>query len=426
MTESQNPPNLEAMIGYVIRRHVHDALRTALTDTRVVVLLGARQTGKSTLARTVAAEIEGMAVASLDNQTLRDAANADPKGFLTARRRPILIDEIQRAPDLLLEIKDIVDEDQTPGQFLVTGSANILTAPKIKDALTGRAEYITLWPLSQAEIAGRTSNFVDTLFAGEPPPVADAPVGRDAFGEIVAAGGYPEARLRVPARRRAWCRNYIRSLVERDLRDISDAEKLGEMPRLLRRIASQAANLFVANAIGQKMKLDHKTVAAYTGLLETIYIVRRVQAWRPGIGSREIQQEKIYIVDSGLMASLLGANETRIRNDDQITGKILENFVAMEIARLTEVSETQPRQYHYRQESGRDEIDVVLEDDYGRVTAAEVKAAATVGTADYRALVKLRDARGDRFLCGVVFYTGPETVPLTDRIWAVPISALWA
>jgi predicted AAA+ superfamily ATPase len=426
MPKSRNAQPDQPIIGYEIRRHVHDALLTALTDTRVVVLLGARQTGKSTLARTVASEVDGMDVASLDNRTLREAANADPKGFLASRRRPILIDEIQRTPDLLLEIKDIVDEDQTPGQFLVTGSANILTAPKIKDALTGRAEYLTLWPLSQAEIVGSTTNFVDALFAGDPPRVADAPVGRDAFAEIAAAGGYPEARRRPPARRRVWFRNYIRSLVERDLREISDAEKLGEVPSLLRLIASQAANLFVPGEIAGKMKLDKKTVSAYTSLLETIYIVRRVQAWTPGIGSREIQHEKIYIVDTGLMANLLGANEQRIRTDDQITGKIVENFVAMEIARLAEVSETQPRQYHYRKRSGRDEIDIVLEDDSGQLAAAEVKAAATVDSGDYSALVKLRDARGDDFVCGVVFYTGPKTLALTDRIWAVPISALWS
>jgi predicted AAA+ superfamily ATPase len=198
------------------------------------------------------------------------------------------------------------------------------------------------------------------------------------------------------------------------------------MPSLLRLIASQAANLFVPRAIAGKMSLDHKTVSAYTRLLETIYIVRRVQAWTPGIGSREIQHEKIYVVDSGLMAYLLGANQQRIRTDDQVTGKILENFVAMDIARLAEASETQPRQYHYRQESGRDEIDVALEDDYGQITGADVKAAATVDPPDYRALVKLRDARGAHFLCGVVFYTGSETLALTDRIWAVPISGLWS
>lgn len=426
MTEPPFPHTTGPSSGYVIRRHAHGPLLAALSDTRVVVLLGARQVGKSTLARTIAAEVAGMDVASLDDRTLREAANADPKGFLAARRRPVMIDEIQRAPDLLLEIKDIVDHDLRPGQFLLTGSANILTAPKIKEALTGRAEYLTLWPLSQAEVAGAHSNFVDALLTGQPPIVTGAPVGRDVFVDLVARGGYPEARLRVPSRRRVWYRNYIRSLVERDLRDISGAEKLEQVPRLLRLIASQAANLFVPSGIGNKIGLDKETVAAYTRLLETIYIIQRVQAWRPGIGSREIQHEKIYVIDSGLMVHLLGANEQRIRTDDQITGKILENFVTMEIARLAEASDSQPRQYHYRQQSGRDELDIVLEAPSGEIAAAEVKAAATVGAADYRALAKLRDARGSDFIAGVVFFTGPDTLPLTDRIWAVPISGLWA
>lgn len=412
--------------GYVIRRRAHDRLLIALSDTRVVVLLGARQVGKSTLTRAVATEVDGMTIASLDSRTLREAANADPKGFLADRRRPILIDEIQRAPDLLFEIKDIVDHDPRPGQFLLTGSANILTAPKIKEALTGRAEYLTLWPLSEAEIAGSGANFVDAILNGEPSQVTDAPVGRAAFVDIVARGGYPEARLRAPDRRRVWYRDYIRSLVERDLRDIASAEKLEHVPRLLRLIASQSANLFVPRAIGSKIELNRDTVTTYTRLLETIYIVHRVQAWTPGIGRREVQHEKIYIVDSGLMAHLLGADEQRIRSDDQVTGKILENFVAMEIARLIEVSESQPRQYHYRQQGGRDEIDIVLETPSGTIAAVEVKAAATVDPIDYRALAKLRDARGTDFVMGVVFYTGPATLALTDRIWAVPISALWA
>lgn len=211
-------------MSYEIRRRAHEPLLTALGDTRVVVLLGARQVGKSTLTRAIAAERAEMEVVSLDDRSLRQAANDDPKGFLGARRRPVLIDEIQRAPDLLLEIKDVVDNGGAPGQFLLTGSANILTAPKIREALTGRAEYLTLWPLSQAEIAGTTTNFVDALFAGEPPRIAGAPVGRDAFVDVVAAGGYPEARTRRPERRRVWYRDYIRSLIERDLRDIATAE----------------------------------------------------------------------------------------------------------------------------------------------------------------------------------------------------------
>ena len=407
----------------VIDRIAHPSILTALADTRVVAVLGARQVGKSTLTRRIAAADWPMAVVNLDDATLRDAAASDPAGFLAGYGRPVLIDEVQRAPDLLLAIKEIVDADTTPGQFLLTGSANILTAPKIQDALTGRAEYVTLWPFAQAEIASASTNFVDRLLDADPPRVEAAPVGRDAFVDVIARGGYPEARARSDARRRTWYRDYITSLVERDLRDISDARRLHVVPKLLRLLAAQAANLFNSNSIAGKLNIRYETVADYTQLLETIYIVRRVQAWTPGLGSREIQHEKVYIVDSGLMAYLLGADRKRIAEDVQITGKILENFVAMEIARLAETSRLQPRQYHYRRRDH--EVDVVLETPDGRIAGAEVKAAATVRTSDYKGLAKLRGARGDEFIAGVVFYTGARTIALTDRIWAVPISSLW-
>lgn len=407
----------------VIDRIAHPSILTALADTRVVAVLGARQVGKSTLTRRIATADRPMAVVNLDDATLRDAAASDPAGFLAGYGRPVLIDEVQRAPDLLLAIKEIVDADTTPGQFLLTGSANILTAPKIQDALTGRAEYVTLWPFAQAEIASASTNFVDRLLDADPPRVEAAPVGRDAFVDVIARGGYPEARARSDARRRTWYRDYITSLVERDLRDISDARRLHVVPRLLRLLASQAANLFNSNSIAGKLNIRYETVADYTQLLETIYIVRRVQAWTPGLGSREIQHEKVYIVDSGLMAYLLGADRTRIAEDVQITGKIIENFVAMEIARLAETSRLQPRQYHYRRRDH--EVDVVLETPDGRIAGAEVKAAATVRTSDYKGLAKLRGARGDEFIAGVVFYTGARTIALTDRIWAVPICSLW-
>ena len=407
----------------VIDRIAHPSILTALADTRVVAVLGARQVGKSTLTWRIATADRPMAVVNLDDATLRDAAASDPAGFLAGYGRPVLIDEVQRAPDLLLAIKEIVDADTTPGQFLLTGSANILTAPKIQDALTGRAEYVTLWPFAQAEIASASTNFVDRLLDADPPRVEAAPVGRDAFVDVIARGGYPEARARSDARRRTWYRDYITSLVERDLRDISDARRLHVVPKLLRLLAAQAANLFNSNSIAGKLNIRYETVADYTQLLETIYIVRRVQAWTPGLGSREIQHEKVYIVDSGLMAYLLGADRTRIAEDVQITGKILENFVAMEIARLAETSRLQPRQYHYRRRDH--EVDVVLETPDGRIAGAEVKAAATVRTSDYKGLAKLRGARGDEFIAGVVFYTGARTIALTDRIWAVPICSLW-
>ncbi|MGH3110291.1 MAG: ATP-binding protein [Gaiellaceae bacterium] len=410
-------------MAYIVRRHVHDVLLRALEDTRVVVLLGARQTGKSTLTREIAASDHPADAVSLDDPALRDAAAADPAGFLAGFPRRVLIDEVQRAPDLLLAIKDAVDRDPTPGRFLLTGSANILTAPRIQEALTGRAEYVNLWPFSQAEINGSDGGFIDHLFGGSPPWVKNAPVGRGAFAEFVARGGYPEALARDDARRRRWYASYIRSLVERDLREIADAHKLEHVPRLLTVIASQAADLFAPTTMSNKLQLDNGTVQSYTLLLETLFIVKRIQAWTPNLGNREVHKPKIYLADSGLLAYLLGADEHRIATDPQVTGRILETFVAMEIARLREHARTETRQYHYRRD--RDEIDIVLESMSGDIVAVEVKAAATIHPTDYRALVKLRDARADRFVAGAVVYTGASTIPLADRIWGIPISGLW-
>ena len=397
----------------------------ALDDTRVVLLLGARQVGKSTLAGQIAENDHPANTVSLDTQAPREAANVDPEGFIAGLKRPVLIDEVQRGgADLLLAIKSVVDKDQTPGQFFLTGSANVLSSRKVLDALTGRMEVVTLWPLAQAEIEESKRNFVESLFAGEPPDIENAPVGREALGARLTAGGYPEARLRDSRRRRRWFDSYIETTLDRDLADITDAYKLKEMPRLLRLLASQAANILVPANISNDIALHRETIEAYIGLLEAVFLVHRLPAWAPGIGKREIRHPKVYLADTGLLLHLLGANEERLANDDQVTGKALENFVAMEVLRHAEWSEQTPKLFHYRQ--GRDEIDLVLEDRGGAIAAVEVKASASIREADWRALSRLRDARTKSFRCGVLLYTGEATVPLGDRIFAVPISALWA
>lgn len=408
----------------MFKRHAEPLILDALQDTRVVMVLGARQVGKTTLTQEIAQGPHPARILSLDDQATRNAARNDPTAFIAALSGSTLIDEVQRVPDLLFAIKVAVDDDKTPGRFLLTGSANVLTAPKIFEALTGRIEVLNLWPLSQAEIERATVNFVDALFAARIPQLSGVPIGRQAFVDRVASGGYPEARLREGVRRERWFENYLRTTFERDLRDVSEAHKLDEMPRLLRLLASQAANLFSAKRIGDKLGLDHKTVRGYVKLLETVYLVKEMPAWRPGIGSREIQSPKVYVPDSGLLAFLLGADENRIATDDQITGKILENFVAMEILKHVDWARTRVRQYHYR--DGREEVDVVLETRSGDIAAVEVKAAATLDDTDYRPMEKLRDRRGKSFIAGVLLYSGAETLGIGDRLWAVPISSLWA
>jgi hypothetical protein len=405
-------------------RHAQPLVLEALTDTRVVFVGGARQVGKSTLARAIARGEHPAEELSLDHRTTREAALADPEGFIAGLNGPVFIDEIQRAPDLLLTIKDAVDRDLTPGRFLLTGSANVLTAHKVKDALTGRMETIPLWPLAQSEIHGTSTNFVDALFAGEPPRIAGATVGRDAFVDVVAAGGYPEARVRSGRRRARWFASYLDTTLDRDLRDTSDARKLHEVPRLLRLLASQAANVISYRGIAAKLDLTHDTVREYVGLLQTIFLVRLLPAWRPGIGAREAHAPKAYVIDSGLLAHLLGADERRIAVDDQVTGKALENFVVIEVLKHADWAGTDALAYHYRQRD--EEVDLVLESRAGEIVAVEVKAAASVSRREFRAMERLRDGSGERFKAGVVLCTCAQTIPLGERLWAVPFSGLWA
>lgn len=285
-------------------------------------------------------------------------------------------------------------------------------------------ETIRLWPLAQSEIRGATTNFVDALFTSAPPVVAGAPVGREAFGSIVAAGGYPEARLRHGRRRARWFANYVDTTLDRDLREISSARKLDEVPRLLRLLAAQAANVLSYRSVAAKLDLDHATVREYVGLLQTVFLVRLLPAWRPGIGAREVQTPKAYFSDSGLLAYLLGADEDRIATDDQVTGKVIENFVAMEVLKHADWARVDTTAYHYRQRE--DEVDLVLESRAGEIVAVEVKAAASIMRREIRPIEKLRDTRGKRFKAGVVVCTAAQTTPLGDRLWAVPLSSLWA
>ncbi|MGH2879543.1 MAG: ATP-binding protein [Solirubrobacteraceae bacterium] len=405
-------------------RHLRPLLLEALNDTRVVFVTGARQVGKTTLTREVAREEHPMRIVSLDESATRQGAARDPAGFLAALSSPVLIDEIQHVPDLLLEIKSVVDRDTRPGRFLLTGSANILTSKKVKDALTGRIETLNLWPLAQSELQGAGANFVDALFAAEPAQLSGCTVGRQAFARIVLAGGYPEALTRTGRARARWFESYIDSTLDQDLRDISDAIKLEEMPRLLRLIATQAANLLSYRNVASRLGLSAVTVKAYVGLLEQLFLVRRLQAWRPGLGAREVSTPKIYVTDSGVLANLLGADEARIAEDDQVTGKILENFVAMEVLKHVGWAANRVRLYHYQRD--REDVDLVLERADGQIVAIEVKARASIGNRDSHWLVKLRERTGSRFVAGVVIHPREQTVPLGDRLWALPIAALWA
>jgi uncharacterized protein len=408
----------------LIERHARPLIVDALSYSRVVLVLGARQVGKSTLAKQVVTYDHPAAVVTLDDQATRDAARVDPHGFIAGLRGAVLIDEVQLVPDLLYAIKQAVDDDPTPGRFLLTGSANVLTAPRISESLAGRVRRIELWPLSQSEIHGSAGNFVDRLLASDPPQVSDAPVGREAFVELVARGGYPAVHALSERQRSAWYRDYIQGIVERDLRDIASVQKLSQMPVLLRLLAMNSAKLLNYRKLARDLQISDKTVSAYVELLRTAFLIHVVPAWRPGLRSRELHTPKLYLTDTGLLTQQLGVNEKRIAEDDQVTGHALETFCGMEILKHQGWATEHSTLRHYRAHD--DEIDILLEAQSGDLAAVEVKATASIREHDWRVMRKLREDSPEQFKAGIVLYTGRQTIPLSDRIWAVPISGLWS
>jgi uncharacterized protein len=361
----------------------------------------------------------------MDDKGARETAQSDPAGFLAGFGGPVFIDEVQRVPDLILAIKRVVDRDQTAGRFLLSGSANILSSRKVQEALTGRIELLRLWPFAQAELEHSAENLVDMLFAGDVPRVRNAPIGRAAFASRVAAGGYPEAQARDGRRRDRWFSSHLATTFERDIRAIADLQKGHEMRQLLSVLAARSANLLRYASIAKALEIDQKTVKSYIELLQAIFLVQTLPAWRPSFLGRAVHAPKVYITDSGLLAHLLGANENRIAQDDRVTGVALETFVAMEVMKHASWSEVDPRIFHFRDRWGG-EVDLVLEDRSGRVVAIEVKARASFSQKDTAVLAKLRDYLGEQFTAGVIIHAGEQTIPAGDRLWALPVSGLWA
>jgi predicted AAA+ superfamily ATPase len=411
----------------MIERHAQKLVLEAAKDSRVIMLAGPRQAGKTTLVRELAAGALPMSYVTFDEAGARRAASEDPVGFVAGLQRPVAIDEVHRAPEVLLEIKRVVDRDPRPGDFLLTGSARALSLPQVADALVGRVETIDLWPLSQAEVEGASLNLVDALFAGTPPGIADAPAGREAWLERALAGGLPEARQRPAGRRRdAWFSAYLEMLVERDVRDLADIRALDEVPALLTLLAARSTGPLNAASLAGELRISEASVRRYLALLDAVFVVLRVPAWRRNLGRRATAAPKCQLVDSGVAAHLLGVDRSRLARDPALGGGLFETFVRMEIVKHADWSEAQPRVFHLRTRAGKQEVDAVLERRGGQLVGVEAKASATLSKRDFRGLEELRDSRGDDFVAGVVIHPGEQTLPFGDRLWALPVSALWS
>lgn len=409
-------------MGYV-ERALAPTVVDAMGEARVVALLGPRQSGKTTLVRALASGSLAADYLTLDDEPVRSLALGDPAGFAAGLKARTVIDEVQRVPDLLLAIKSRVDRDDTPGQFLLTGSANLRRIPSIADALPGRADYLTLFPFTQGEIAGRPERFLETLLAGRAPSISGAPVGRGPYVDRIVTGGFPEAARRSPAARTRFFNGYAESIVDRDVADagrVRDAQSVGT---LLRLVAARSGSLARYDALGRDAGIDGKTAKSHLDVLERLFLVRVRRPWHTNLGKRQVKAPKLYIADPGLMASMVGADARRVREDDGLAGALFETFVAVELERQASWMPSPISFWHYR--DGEREIDIMVEAPSGEVVGIEVKAGATVRPPDFSGLTQARERLGERFRCGIVLYSGEQTLPFGDRLWAIPLAALW-
>ena len=407
------------------RRHLVSNVIEALGDTPVVAVVGARQVGKSTLVKALGEGEYPARYVTLDDPAVFAAAQSDPVGFISSRPEPLIVDEVQRVPDLFRPLKAEVDRARRPGRFILTGSADVMLVPHLGEALVGRMELLTLWPLSQGELRGVREAFVGCAFADNPPEPPPIDLTRDELIDAILAGGYPEAVDRASqGRRKRWFRSYVALLLNRDVRELAHIEHLKEMPRLLDLAAARITSLLNYSEMAQSLAIPQSTLKRYLALLEKAFIVRLVPPWSSNRSKRLVKSPRVHLVDTGLACSLLGMTREAIEDDPKTLGPLLENFVAMELTKQAGWSRTAPLVYHYRTYAGR-EVDVVIEAPDGSVGGVEVKASASLGKRDFAGLDSLAEDSGPRFHRGIVLYTGREPLRFGPGMWAWPVGALW-
>jgi len=401
----------------MINRTILKDLQEALAVFPVVLLCGARQVGKSTLVLSLCEHY-----ITLDDITQLDGARADPKRFIQDLPRPIVIDEIQKAPELLPAIKEEVDRKRKNGDFLLTGSANLLGYKKVTESLAGRMGVMELLPLSCREMANRAdANLADDLFSAEWPN-NKTPQSSNLLLDSLLQGGYPELqKIHTQRGRNLWFSSYVSTYIERDVRDIGELRHIDRFIHLLNILAPRSATLLNKAELSRTAGIEQKTLTNYLSLLEMVFQIKRIQPYSTNLGKRFVKSPKLFFTDSGVLCHLLGLNSKETLRNSSHYGAILETFVFTELLKAVQYSESPTRLWHYRT-SDQHEIDLLIERD-GKVIPVEIKAAKTVRKKDFKHIEDLQ-SRNSTVKNGVIFYQGEQLVPF-GKNYAMPIPMLF-
>lgn len=405
-------------------RYLKAKILRSLEVSPVVLLTGGRQTGKTTLMREIGHEKEYQYI-SLDNLRYLASAREDPIGMLEQFQPPLIIDEVQRAPEIALPIKLKIDENRSPGMYALTGSSNPLVAPRLSDSLAGRMFILHLWPLSQAEILSTQPRLIEMLFHPEWIPQTYPRWPREELVQRLVMGGYPSVQNFPPEIREEWFNNHLKTLLERDIQDLAQIRKLEELPYLLQLLAHRSGSLLNTSEISRTVKIPFSTLNFYLTLLEALFLIIRQPAWHKNATKRMTKSPKLYLVDPGLLTFLIGADEKRLLSQPMILGSVLETFVMMEIEKLIGWSSLRLQTYHYRTATGI-EVDLLIENPAGQIVGIEIKSSETIRTEDFKGLRALREELGSLFLRGILLYPGSDVIPFGDNLYALPMSSLFS
>lgn len=400
-------------------------LRKALGSRRVVMLTGPRQCGKTTLARKLISE--QTAYRTLDDAGARQAAENDPHLFVefAPEGGTLIIDEVQKVPDLLSAIKKVVDQNNRPGQFLITGSANIMHLPTVQESLAGRVSKIRLRPLSQGEISGASPLFVERAFA-QNFTIGKTRYRRNDLIDLIFRGGFPEAVRLEGKLRKNWHGDYVDALIEHDLNDVAKIREIDMMKDLVRILAAWSSKFMEMSSIGAGLAIERRTLAAYISALQSFYLIETVPAWRKTNYDRVGKQEKLFMADTGMMTALLGWKPSDLADDPDKPGKAFETFAYNEIAAQIDAAEDIYHLYHYRDREKR-EIDFLIEREDRSILAVEVKSGITVRKSDFKHIEWFgKNLVKGKPLTGIVLYAGEDIMPFSKNLWAVPFDCLWA
>lgn len=393
----------------------------------MLIIEGARQVGKSTLAKQIADD--AAVQVTLDDEQVRDAAEADPEAFVEqAEGHQLVIDELQRLPSLTLALKASIDRDRRPGRFIVTGSASLLTVRGMADSLAGRAARLRLHGFSQGERFEQRDDFAHAVRVNGLNPLVhiEGTHTRTGYSSIISAGSFPDAISLGERDRGEWIDDYLAAIVTRDLPQLRQRVQPARAMALLRAMSGRQSTELVSSRLAAEVDIPARTLPTYLDLLRDVGLIAMVPSWTPNLAKREIGRQKALVLDSAIATRLARVSRQQLSSVPygEALGSFLEGWVTAELLKQQTWSDEEFELFHYRDRNGH-EVDLVLEFADGTVLGIEVKASSSYSAKQFAGLSKLRDQLGDRFLGGIVLGTAERGYRYADRLIGAPISALW-